>query len=247
MDHKRCHIINRGLLKVDDHQLTAARDAAERHVAGRCNSHARAHAEDQIRQGALDKAKLEDLLFEVFTEIDDCIFELTVASWSVTDSASLVVVALLSSSNTVVSHVLTVALHADLQVSISVHISKLGWVDSTLSVEAVDVLADHSLEDSSVHEFNESHVSGRRLGLLDGNVEGDAVGVGERLVGSLHVVLELLLAGGFLPAARASLKNCAIARSVVRDSTRCRDASARESGEVVALLDPLCKLADLVV
>ena len=78
-------------------------------------------------------------------------------------------------------------------------------------MEAVNVLADNTLENITVHELNQGHVSLRRSSLLNGRVEGYTVCIGQGLPLSLEVLLELLLHGRFFPAAGSCLQHSTIA------------------------------------
>ena len=83
-------------------------------------------------------------------------------------------------------------------------------MDATLAMEAINVLADDTLENTAVHELNQGHVSLRRSSLLNGRVEGHSICIGQRLPLSLEILLEFLLHGRFLPAAGTSLKHSTI-------------------------------------
>lgn len=160
MDHEGCCIVCRSLLQVDDDDFASVWNAAKRHLTGWVDSHAGAHAEAQIGLGTLIEAKLEDVFSQVLSEVDDGVSKSASTSWSVTDATSLVSVALLSCSHSVVAHVLAIALITDLKVGIAMDVSKLVWVNATFPVKSVDILADDCLKDVSVHKLNESHMRG---------------------------------------------------------------------------------------
>ena len=176
---------------------------------------------------------------KVVAEVDDGVLEFALAAWGVANAACFVLLGFLSAAHAEVSHVLSSALQAKLEVGVSVEVSEDVGVDTTLAVEAVNVLAHEALEDASVLQFNHGHVSPCGSGLLDCRVEGNAVGVRKSLARFLHVILVLILEGGLLPAAWAGLEHSAISRAVVRDSGRSRNSCTGEEAEILALANPL--------
>ena len=84
-------------------------------------------------------------------------------------------------------------------------------MDTALAMEAVDILADHTLKNITVHKLNQGHVSLRRSCLLNSRIKGYPVRVGQRLALSFHLLLEFVLHGSFLPAAGSCREHGAVA------------------------------------
>ncbi len=122
MDDKRCSVVSRRLLKVDDDNATSIWHTSQRHVASRSYAHARTHAKTQVRLAAFLETHLKNVSVEALSKVDDGVLECALASWSVTDATSLVVVTLVRCPDSVVSHVFSITFDADLKISITVYI-----------------------------------------------------------------------------------------------------------------------------
>ena len=184
------------------------------------------------------KALAKDLRHEALSEVDDGVLEFALAARSVANAASPVLLGLLGCADAEVSHVFSSALHAELEVGVSVEVGEDVGVDAALTVEAVDVLTDDALEDASVLELNHGHVGPCGPGLLDCGVEGNSVGVGKGFARPLQLFLKLIFEGGLFPAAWASLEHRAISRAVVGDSGRSRNSRTCEAAEVLSFTYP---------
>ena len=145
-----------GLLEVDHDELASIGDAHERHHARRVDPHARTHRNNQVRDGVHCEAFLQNLSLEILTEVDHRILKITTAAWSVTNSASQV--SFRFNIGLVVAHVLSVTLNAEFKVCVPVELCHDISVDSTLTVKAINVLADDALEDVAILELNQRHV-----------------------------------------------------------------------------------------
>ena len=128
---------------------------------------------------------------------------------------------LLGCACTIVAHILLGAPTAHFKVCVSVDFGHSIWVDSALAMESVDVLADNSLQDTSIHQLNHSHMCLGGLCLTDGLLEGSCVSCGQGLAGPFHILLILLLKGCLLPAARSSLENRTIPGTIVWNTSGC--------------------------
>ena len=239
VDNEVGSLVELSLLEVDHHKLSSVEFRAKRHLASGVYPHARSHGDAEVGHGVESKALVEDFRHEVLAEVDDGVLEFALAAWGVANAACSVLLGLLRAAHAEVSHVLSSALQAKLEIGVSVEVSEDVGVNATLAVEAVDVLAHNALENASVLKFNHGHVSPCGSGLLDCRVEGNAVGVRKSLARFLHVILVLILEGGLLPAAWAGLKHSAISRAVVRDSGRSRNSCTGEAAEILALANPL--------
>ena len=151
MDHEGGCVVLWGLLQVDDHEPSTILNSAKRHIAGRGHSHAGTHSDAEIRDQARVLTVLKDFTPEVLSKVDDGVSEIAIAARGVALAPSLVILGLLSIAHSEVSHVLAIAIGANLKVSVPVQVSKLVRVDPTLAMKTVDVLRNARLQDASIH------------------------------------------------------------------------------------------------
>ena len=113
-------------------------------------------------------------------------------------------------AHAIVTHVVSIALHANLQVRIAVNFCYIIRRYACLTVQAINVLAYYLREDASIHELSHSHMSDRWLGLLDRHVKWHAMSIWQRLSFPAQIFFVLLSQGSFLPAAWACLQDSAV-------------------------------------
>lgn len=104
------------------------------------------------------KTLIQDAPNEILTKVDDCVLKLALAAWSVANAASLMLFGLLGSANLVVAHVFSPTLDAELEIGVTVEVSQLISMDATLAMETINVLADDSLEDTTILKLYHGHV-----------------------------------------------------------------------------------------
>ena len=102
-------------------------------------------------------ASIENSFFQIFSKVDDRVFELTTAAWGITNAASQV--RFVANRCLVVTHVLSIALYAEFEVSVSMQLSHQVSSDATFAMKTINVLADDTLEDASILKLDKSHVS----------------------------------------------------------------------------------------
>lgn len=120
-------------------------------------------------------ALMTNILVQILTKVDNCVLQITIASLGLTFAACLVLLGLRCSANLEVTREPAAALHALLKVCVAVEFGNFVWVNTTFEMEAINVLADNTLQDSSVLKLDESHVCSRRSSLLNGLSEGYSV------------------------------------------------------------------------
>ena len=233
VDDQRGKVIERGLLQVANDEAASVLSAGCGHSVGGRDAEAGAHGEAEVCMSAVLLTKLKDSRVEILAEVDDRVLEVTIAARTLALASCSVLLGLLSVAYTMVAHVLAATLLANLEVRVAVELRNASCGDTALAVKAIDILADDVFQVLLLHELNERHVSEGWVGLLDGGAKGTCV---VRLTTSsasalLLLSVPLLVCRGF-PAAWASFENGVEARSVVGDSTGCRDASACERYKV---------------
>ena len=161
-------VIEWRLLEVANDEASSVLSASLRHSICRAHPETGTHNEAKVSAGAVLVAQLKDGSVEVLIEVDDCILKMSIATWVLTHASSPVLVSTLSIANSGVSHVLTAAFLTNFQVCVSVEFSDVLGGDSTLSVQAVNVLAHDVLEVVFLSELDEGHVRLGWVGLLNG-------------------------------------------------------------------------------
>ena len=155
------------------------------------------------------EAFIKNVWLEVLPEVDDSVLELTATAWGIANATCQVV--LCTHSSLVIAHVLSVTLDAKFKVLVAVELRHCEGVNSTLTVKAINVLADDTLENATTLKLNQCHVRRRRLRLLDSHVERHSIGGRKLLTRLPHILLVLVLECGLLPAAWSSFQDSAIA------------------------------------
>ena len=252
MDNHSGQVIDWSLLQVADDKVATVLRSRDRHSVGRRNAQAAAHGEAEISRGAVLLAISENSRVEVLVEIDDRVLKMTIAASALALASRAVLMNLLSSACTVVAHVLAATFLADFDVCISMKFSNICCWDSTLAMEAINILTNDVFQVVLLHKLNHGHVSQRGVSLLNRLAQGGLISRSIRL-SSAHssctplLILELELVGCGFPAARTGLKDGVITGAVVGDTAAGADASASESNEVIRGQDHLSKKGDLLV
>ena len=87
-----------------------------------------------------------DAFIVELTEVDDRVFQITFTANSVTLATRLVLIYVFCISDTVVAHVFTTTLNADFKISVSMNLRQVFRWDPTLTVKAVNILANDMLQ-----------------------------------------------------------------------------------------------------
>ena len=160
---------------------------------------------------------LKNGLVKILLEVNDGVFEVAIAVWRLAHSTSSVLKDALCSADARVSHVLSSAVLADLELRVAVELGKLCWRDTTLAVQTVNILAGDVLQVVSIHQLNQGHVSLGRVCFHERVVKCDPTLC--LLWSHCNPTLFLfLLNSHLLPAARANLILSILGGSVVGDS-----------------------------
>ena len=104
---------------------------------------------------------MSNILVEILSKVDDCVLQVTIAAYSLALAACLVLLRLLSSAHHEITWEPATAFHAFFKVGIAVDLGYLLRVNTTPEVKAINVLADNTLQESSILKLNESHVCSR--------------------------------------------------------------------------------------
>ena len=254
VDDQGSEVIEWRLLEVANDEASSVRSAGLRHSICRAHSETGTHDEAKVSAGAVLVAQLKDGVVEVLIEVDDCILKMSIATWVLTHASSPVLVSTLSIANSGVSHVLTATFLTNLQVCVSVKFGDVLCGDSTLSVQAVNVLAHDVLEVVFLSELDEGHVRLGWVGLLN-RCPYNLIVCG--FLGStcsnscsscfLLFFLKLSLVREALPGAWASLKDCVETGTVIGDSTCCADSGTCECHKVLGSQDHLGEEVHLLI
>lgn len=235
VDAKSCILIQLSLLQVANDKVTAVSCTLKRHITGRGNSQRRSHSDTKIRHSTILETGVQDILVELLAKVDNGVNHVASAIRVVTLATSLVRMDFLGDSNSEITHVLFATLLADFKISISVDLTQAVRVNSTLSVETIDILRDYVLEVTSFHQLNETHMSQRGLGL--GNLSLNA-SCGLLLSAFIQSIILLLICSCF-PTSRTSRHDGVVTRTVIRDTTSGRNTSTCENGHVLGHNDHL--------
>ena len=122
MDDELSSLVNLSLLEVYHDEFASVSDAGEWHHAGWIDSHARTHCNDQVRLSMQGESFIKNSFYEVLSKVDDSVFELAFAAWSVADAPSFVLLSFLSVANAVVAHMLSATLDTEFKVSVAVKV-----------------------------------------------------------------------------------------------------------------------------
>ena len=155
-------------------------------------------------------ALMTHILVQILSKVDNCVLQVAIAALSFTLAACLVLLGLLSSAHFEITREPSTTLHALLKVLVTVDFGYLFRVNTTFEMETVNVLANNTLQDSSVLKFNKGHVRNRWPSLLNCLREGDSMCEWQGLALPLAIFLKLLLKGGLLPAAGTCLQHCVV-------------------------------------
>ena len=155
-------------------------------------------------------ALMTNILVQVLSKVDDCVLQIAIAALSLTLTACLVLLRPRSSAHFVITREPATALHALLKICVAVDFGYLVRVNTTFEMEAIDVLADNTLQDSSVLKLNKGHVCSGRPSLLNSGRKVYSVCQWQGLALLLAILLKLLLQGSLLPAAGTCLQDCVI-------------------------------------
>ena len=251
VDDQGSEVIEWGLLEVANDEASSVLCASLRHSIRGAHPETGAHGEAKVSVLAILVSQLEDGRVQVLTEVDDGVLEMAIATWGLAHASSPMLVGALSISYAGVSHVLTATVLTNFQVCVAVEFGEVCCGDSTLSVQAVNVLAHDELEVVFLSELDEGHVCLGWVGLLNRGPYG--LRVCSFLCSSsscsclLLLFLELPLVREALPGAWASLQDCVETGTVIGDSTCCRDASSCEGHKVLGSEDHLGKDVQLLV
>ena len=113
---------------------------------------------------------------------------------------------------------LSITLGAQLQISVAMEFTKVIAVDTTLSVQTINILTDNLGNVALVNELEHCHVSLRWSCACNSIVKVCSLPEGEFSLSLCNHVFKLLLIGSGLPAAWASRQNGIESTSVIRDS-----------------------------
>ena len=241
------------LLEVADDEASSILCASLRHSICRANPETGTHNEAKVSAGAVGVAQLEDGWVQVLVEVDDGILEMSIAAWALAHASSPVLVSTLSVANSGVSHVFAATFLTNFQVCVSVKFSDVLGGDSTLSVQAVNVLANDELEVVFLSELDEGHVRLGWVGLLNRCPYNLLVsGLLDSTCSSsscflLLLFLKLSLVREALPGTWASLKDCVETGTVIGDSTSCADSGTCECHKVRGSQDHLGEEVHLLI
>ena len=148
---------------------------------------------------------------KTLAKVDDSVFELAATAWGITDATRFVLFSFRRCAYAIVTHVLTIALHAEFEICVSVELCEHVSSNTAFTMETIDILTDDAFENVPILQLNQSHMRYRWPSLLDGHLERHAVGAGKLLASKLHVLLVFLSQSGLLPASWASREGRAIA------------------------------------
>ena len=146
VDDQGGEVIEWGLLEVANDELASILSASLRHRIRRTHPETGAHGEAQVSVGAVGPPRLENVPIQGLTEVDNGVLEVTIATCALALTSSSVIVGTLSRTSTLVSHVLTSTILTNFQVCVAVEFGDVCSRDSTLPVQAVNVLAYDELE-----------------------------------------------------------------------------------------------------
>ena len=166
---------------------------------------------------------------------------LTIAIFVVTLATGRVLGVLLGFSDLEVTHVVFTTFFADFEIDISVQLIYFVGGDTTLAMQAIDILRDDFLKDVSIHEVLQGHVCLGWEGLLNRHVD---VRLHWRLV-QLALLFGFLNIGGLLPAPWTSLNNGVGTGPVVRNASSGAQTSASKCHHILRVLDQFNKHVDL--
>ena len=99
---------------------------------------------------------VQDLLLKVLAKVNDRVLEFASAARGITDATGQVILS--THAGLVVPHVLSIALYADFQVSVSVEFRKVLRFDATLTMQTINILTDNALENPTILQLYQRHV-----------------------------------------------------------------------------------------
>ena len=106
----------------------------------------------------MTEAHVQIYLSQVLIKVDYGIYQVTLAQWVITLSASLMFVDLLGISDSEIPQVLSLASSAYLQIGIPMQLSYLIGSDATLPMQTIHILTDDELKQVLFQECHEGHV-----------------------------------------------------------------------------------------
>ena len=146
VDDQGGEVIEWGLLEVANDEAASVLCASARHSIRRAHPEAGTHGEAQVSVGAVGPPFLENVPIQGLTEVDNGVLKVTIATCALALTSSSVIVGTLGGTSTLVPHVLTSAILTNFQVCVAVEFGDVCSRDSTLPVQAVNILAYDELE-----------------------------------------------------------------------------------------------------